>query len=166
MKKQNKYIGIIVLLGIIISGGVFYVFKNKIVSHFMPDIEQIGEIIIKVKNDTTYVSSSFSVKNKSFINIGIDSIWYKVTLFGKEYLQNHSYIGLTLKSYDVDTIDFAIKIPYVEIVNDLKIEKKKGDSASYSVDAYLQYSSLFGEVEIPINKSARIKIPQPPEISI
>ncbi len=166
MKKQIKYIGIIILLVIIIAVGVFFIFNKKIVSHFIPDVEQIGEIIIKVKNDTTYVSSKLSVKNKSIIKIEIDSIKYKVSLFEKTYLQNQKYLGLALHSDEVDTIDFSLKIPYAAIMNDLKVERKKGDSVSYSINVSLQYSTLFGKVEIPINKSAKIKIPQPPEISI
>jgi len=166
MKKQIKLIWIIIFSVITVAAGVFFIFKKKIVSHFIPDVEQIGEIMIKVKNDTTYVSSMLSVKNKSFIKIEIDSIKYKVSLFEKTYLRNQKYLGVSLNSYEADTIDFSIKIPYVAIMNDLKIARKKGDSTNYSISVSLQYSSLFGKVNIPINKSAKIKIPQQPEISI
>lgn len=166
MKNRIRNIILILFVIIIFAGTVIFIFRKKIVAHFIPNIEQIGEIHIKVKNDTTYVSSKLAVKNNSFLKIEIDSIKYKVSLFEKEYLNNQKFIGLVLPKYGTDTIDFSLKIPYVKIIKDLNVERKKGDSASYSINISLQYSTVFGKVEFPINKSAKIKIPQPPEINI
>lgn len=166
MKNRIRNIILILFVILIIAGTVIFIFRKKIVAHFIPNVEQIGEIYIKVKNDTTYIRSKLAVKNKSFLKIEIDSIKYKVSLFEKEYLKNQKFIGLVLHKYGMDTIDFSLKIPYKTILKDLSVERKKGDSASYSINISLQYSTVFGKVEIPINKSAKIKIPQPPEISI
>lgn len=166
MKNKFKYVGILTLVILIVTGVLIYVLRKQIVMHFIPDVEQVGEIQINVTNDTTYVNSKLALKNKSFLKIEIDSIKYKVSLFGKTYLQNQKYLGLALSGYELDTLDFALKIPYVAILKDLKAERKKGDSASYSINISLQYSTLFGKVEIPINKVSKIKIPQPPEINI
>jgi len=71
-----------------------------------------------------------------------------------------------LLSYDEDTINFSLKIPYLTILKDLKAERKKCDSANYSINVSLLYSTVFGKIEIPINHTAKLKIPQPPEINI
>jgi LEA14-like dessication related protein len=166
MKTKIKRLGIFILVIVIITGGVIFIFRARIIAHFIPAVEQIGVIDIKVKNDTSYISSKLAVKNKSFLKIEIDTIKYKVSLFDKTYLQRQKLIGLVLPAYGIDTLDFSIKIPYITILKDLRVERKKGDSASYSINISLQYSTLFGKVEIPISKSAKLKIPQPPEINI
>lgn len=166
MKNKFKHVGILILVILIVTGGLIYFLRKQIVMHFIPNVEQVGEININVTNDTTYVSSKLALKNKSFFKIEIDSIKYKVSLFGKTYLQNQKYLGVVLNGNELDTLDFSLKIPYVAILKDLKVERKKGDSASYSINISLQYSTFFGKVEIPINKEAKIKIPQPPEINI
>ena len=166
MKSIIKHISLFSLFLAIVAGGIILVFRTAIVKHFMPAVEQIGDIHIVVKNDTSYVSAILTVENKSFLKIGIDTLKYKVSLFDKTYLKNKKLIGLNLKAYGKDTINFSIKIPYVTILKDLKAERKKGDSASYSISVFLQYATIFGKAEFPINKSAKLKIPQPPEIMI
>ena len=96
MKKKLKYAGIIILALIIVAGGLIYFFRAKIIAHLIPDVEQIGAIDIKVKNDTLYVSSKLLVKNNTFLKIGIDTIKYKVSLFDKTYLQNQKF-QITIK---------------------------------------------------------------------
>lgn len=73
---------------------------------------------------------------------------------------------MTLYSGSKDTVDFSLKIPYKILIKDLKAERKKGDSASYSINVSLQYATFLGKEEKPINKSAKLKIPQPPDIEI
>lgn len=135
-------------------------------SHFVPTIEQIGNISIIIKNDSAIISSKLAIKNHSFIQIEIDTLKYKLSLFDKTYLQNTRFIGTSLKRYGTDTLDFSLKVPYITLLNDLKTERKKKDSASYNVNISVQYSTVFAKAEFPINKSARLKIPQPPEIEI
>lgn len=161
-----KLTAIIFVAILIVIGVVAYIYRKQIVAHFVPAVEQIGDIFINVKSDTTYVSSRLALKNKSCIKIKIDSIKYQVSLFDKVYLKNQKFIGLDLLAYGDDTIDFALKIPYLTILKDLKAERKKGDSANYSINVSLLYSSVFGNVEIPINHTAKLKIPQPPDINI
>jgi len=166
MKKKIKLIGVSLLIIAIIAVGLFFIFRVRIIAHFTPTVEQIGEIHINVKNDTTFVSSKLMVNNKSFLKIKIDTIKYKVSLFDKTYLQSQKFIGMVLRGYGKDTIDFSLNIPYITILKDLYAERKKGDSASYSIAISLQYSTVFGKAEFPINKSAKFKIPQPPELEI
>lgn len=166
MKNKFKIITIIIvaiLITIVVAG---YIFRKQIVSHFFPAVEQIGDIFINVKSDTTYVSSKLALKNKTFFKIKIDSIKYQVSLFDKIYLKSQNFIGLDLPAYGDDTIDLSLKIPYLTILKDLKVEREKSDSANYSINVSLLYSTVFGKVEIPINHSAKLKIPQPPEIRI
>jgi LEA14-like dessication related protein len=166
MKKIIKRISIIILVLTVIAGGAIFIFRAKIIAHYIPTVEQIGVIDIKVKNDTSYISSKLTIKNKSFLKIKIDTIKYNVTLFDNTYLQSQKFIGAVLSGYRTDTIDFSLKIPYVPILKGLSAERKKGDSTSYSITISLQYSTVFGKGEIPFSKSSKIKIPQPPEIDV
>lgn len=166
MKNKILYICVFILAIAVIAGGVVFIFRGKIVEHYLPVVEQIGDIHIKIKNDTSYINSKLTVKNKSFLKIKIDTIKYKISLFEKTYLQSQKFIGILLSSYGMDTIDFPLKIPYATILKDLRTERKKGDSASYTINIALQYSTVFGKAEIPINRSAKLKIPQPPELEI
>ncbi|MBI5539449.1 MAG: LEA type 2 family protein [Bacteroidia bacterium] len=166
MKNKIIITILIIIAFLLICGTVLFVFRKKIVEHFIPTVQQIGEIHVVVKNDTAYINSKLVVRNKSFYKIKIDSIKYKVSLFDKVYLNNQKYLGVALQAKGVDCINFSLKIPYKAILNDLSIERKKGDSVSYQINIFLQYSTVLGKVEIPIEKSALIKIPQPPEINI
>ena len=166
MKNKIKRISIFILVLVIIAGGVIYIFRAGIIAHYIPTIEQIGVINIKVKNDTTYINSKLTVKNNTFLKIKIDTLKYKISLFNKTYLQSHKFIGVVLHGNGKDTIDFSLKIPYNTILKDLNTERKKRDSTSCSINISLQYSTVFGKAEFSINKFMKIKIPQPPELEV
>jgi LEA14-like dessication related protein len=166
MKKALARIGIFILIITIVTGGCFFILRTSIINYFIPEVEQIGDINIKVKNDTSYISSKLVVKNGSFLKIEIDTLKYKISLFNKVYLQSEQFIGAVLPKHGKDTLDFSLKIPYLTILKDMKAERKKGDSASYSANISLQFSTLFGKAEIPINKTAKLKIPEPPELEV
>lgn len=166
MKKKLKYAGIIILALIIVAGGLIYIFRKRIIAHFIPAVEQIGTLEIKVKKDTFYISSKLLVKNKTFLKITIDTLKYKVSLFDKTYLHSQKFIGAVLHGHGSDTVGLALKIPYVAILKEVRAERKKSDSASYSIHVSFQFSTFLGTMEIPVNKSAKLKIPQPPEIEV
>src|ERR1035437_1447161 len=130
-KTKIKRIGIFIFVFIIIATIVVFIFRTKVIARFSPAVEQLGDIHIKVKNDTSYISSKLIVKNKSFLTIKVDTLKYKVSLFNKMYLQSQKFIGIVLRGYGKDTIDFSIKVPYLTILKDLKAERKRGDSTSY-----------------------------------
>jgi len=164
--KKLKIIGIVLLVFVLVAGGTFYIFRTQIKKHFIPTIQLEGDINIKVKNDTSYISAKVSVNNKTFLKIKIDTLKYTITLFDKVYMQSEKYINLTLQGYHKDTIDLSVKVPYMAIIKDLKEERKKEDSIDCSINIFLQYATFFGRSEKPINKSTKIKIPQPPELEI
>ena len=166
MKSTIKRISIFILSAIIVGAVIVFVFRERIAARFIPAVEQFGEMHIQVKNDTSYLSSKLIITNRSFLKINIDSLKYKIKLFGKTYLQNRKFIGVILRGNGKDTIDFSLKIPYLSILKDLRAEKKKTDSASYSINVALQYSTVFGNAEFPINRSAKLKIPEPPELEV
>jgi LEA14-like dessication related protein len=166
MKSKLARTGIVVLSIAIITTGIIIVFHNKIKAHFIPSVEQIGEIHVRVKDDTSYISTRLVVTNRSFLKIKIDTIKYKVGLFNKTYIQNNTSLAIVLPGHGKDSLDFSLKIPYASILKDLKAERKKEDSAGYSVNVFLQYSTSFWHSELPIAKSGKLKIPQPPELKI
>lgn len=166
MKKKLKYISIFLLVSTLIIAGVVFFFRHQLIKHYAPAVKEIGDISIVVKNDTSYVSAKLVVQNNSFLKIAIDTLDYKISLFNKTYLQNKISLGIQLPGFGSDTVDFSLKIPFVAILKDLKIEQKKGDSAGYSINVSLHYATILGKSSIPINKAAKLKIPQPPELKI
>jgi LEA14-like dessication related protein len=166
MNRTIKYLGISNLIIVGITIGIVYVFRIQIREYFTPTIEQIGDIRIVVKNDTSYVSAKLVVHNKLFIKIDIDTIDYKISFFEKTYLQSKNGLGIKLPSYGSDRFDFSIKIPLHTIIKDIKKERKRKDSTIYSVDISIQYSTIFGKAKIPVSRTAKIKIPHPPDLKI
>lgn len=165
MKKFFKVL-LYIFIVLIVLAGTAYFFREKIVVYFVPAVDQTGDIHIEVKNDTAYISSKLAIRNKSMFKIVIDTLKYRISLEDKTYLKNNKYVGVRLAAYASDTLDFSVKIPYKAILDDLKILRQRGDSASYSINIYLQYSTIFGKAEIPIKKKAKLKIPQPPELDV
>jgi LEA14-like dessication related protein len=166
MKKVKRKVSIVLII-IVVSVGLGYIFRKKLLAPFIPEVEQTSDIRIRIKNDTSFVSARLAVKNRSFLKIGIDTISYQVALSNKTYLQNTKSLGIQLPAFGSDTVDFSIKIPYVAILKDLKEERqKKTDSIGYSINITVGYSTIFGAAEMPVKKSAKLKIPQPPELEI
>jgi LEA14-like dessication related protein len=166
MKKILKISIFIFLALAAVCSASIYIFRSELIAHYAPEIEQVGEINIRVTNDTSFISSRITVLNRSFLSLQMDTLKYKVSLFEKTYLQNERSVGMKLKPGEKDTLDLSLKIPYTSLLKELKLQRKKGDSASYLVNVSLQYSTIFGRSVIPISKSARIKLPQPPEVEI
>ena len=166
MKTKVKHISIFVLALILVLGGIIFIFHDKIKAHFIPEVKQMGDILISVKNDTAFISSKLSIRNKSFLKIEADTIKYKVSLLDKTYLKNKKFIGVILLGNGADTIDFSLKVPYIAIIKDLKAQRKGGDSSSYTITVGLKCSTVLGSSEIAINKTTKFKLPQPPELEV
>ncbi|MBK7668249.1 MAG: LEA type 2 family protein [Sphingobacteriaceae bacterium] len=166
MKRKIKYLSLLAL-GLIVAFGIcVFVFKDKIVIHYRPEIKQVGTIYINMKGDTSYINSKLEIRNKSFIKIGLDTIKYKIALFDKTYLQSTEALGIKLPGYGKDTIDFLVKIPHRSLMHGIRTERKKGDSAGYQINVSLQISTPVWSGEIPFNKTAKLKIPTPPELEL
>ncbi len=166
MKNKTKPIVLSILIATIIAVGITYIFKSKITSGFIPDIEQSGPIFIKIIKDTAYVKSKLLLKNNTLLNIKIDSVHYKISIYNKTHLQNEQFLGIDLPPHGEDSIDLSIKVPYLTILNDFKNERKKSDSLTYSINVFLKYSTVFGKKEKLVNKQIKIKIPHPPEFIV
>jgi LEA14-like dessication related protein len=164
--KKLKRAGIVILVLLTLAACAGFIFRGRLIARFVPTVEQMGDIQIRIKNDTSYLSARLIVTNRLFLRIEIDTLRYKVGLFGKTYLQSEKSLGIKLPAYGSDTVEFSLKVPHAAIMKDLKAERKKEDSAAYALDISLQYSTLFGKSEVPIKRSAKLKIPQPPEIKI
>ncbi len=165
---KNKILGIFLVLFILLISlsGFIYFYRAKLIGHYLPHVEQIGDLEIKVEQDTSYIRSKLVITNNSFLKIGVDTLKYKVSVFDKIYLNSRNFIGLELPANGSDTIDFFLKIPYRRIIKDIREERKKSDSASYSIQVSLQYSTFLGRAELPISKESKLKIPQPPELEV
>ncbi|MBK9478743.1 MAG: hypothetical protein IPN99_07870 [Bacteroidetes bacterium] len=166
MKNKSARILLVVIIMLCMLGAGIYFFRVKLIANYIPGIEQIGKLEIKVDDDTSYIQTKLLITNNSAISIAVDPITYKISLFNKIYLDNKKYIGMKLPANGVDTIDFSLKIPYRIILQDLKKARKESDSASYSIFVSLQYSTLLGNSVLPIHKEAKLKLPQPPELEL
>ncbi|MBP7809199.1 MAG: hypothetical protein KA163_07905 [Bacteroidia bacterium] len=166
MKKAVKLISLFLLILIITAGIFVFVFRARIVTHYRPEIKQIGTIYINLKGDTSYICSKLEIRNKTFFKLGVDTIKYKIALFDKTYLQSTTFLGIQLPSFGKDTIDFMVKIPHKSLMRGIKTERKKADSAGYTINISLQISTPVWDGEIPFNKSAKLKIPTPPELKL
>ncbi len=163
---KTKHVLIIFLVLLILSGTILVIFKDRLIEHYKPDIEQLGTISVIMKNDTSYVRSALIVTNKLFFKIDVDSIKYKVEWFGKTYIKDEAFLGLELPANGSDTIPFSLKIPYVAIMHDFRKRGEKEDSVEYSVNMSLKYATRFWSAEKPINKTDRIRMPRPPEFKL
>ncbi len=166
MKKFIFRLLLAILVVIILAGAVLFFFKDRWIKDYTPTVEQIGEIDIRVRNDTSFVKTKMVIHNRSMIEISIDTMKYKVSMFDVNYLESVKFLDIHLPKYGDDTIDFDLKIPSGRILKDLKANRKMDDSASYEINVFLQYSTPLGKSAIPISKSSKIKLPQPPELEI
>lgn len=150
----------------LVLGSVLYFYRVRLLKHYSPTVHKVGNMKMSIINDTTFVTAKIAVKNNIFLKINIDTIKYKVSLFDKVYINDETFVGLVLPGNGSDTMGFILKIPHTIIMNDLKKERKRADSASYSIDVSIKYSSIFGDSEFPFVKSSKLKIPQAPKIEV
>lgn len=164
MKRRGKILFIFFLF-LIVGFGFLIKYRVAIVSQIVPIIES-DTINIIVKNDTAYASTKLIATNKSFLPLKIDSIKYKIGIYGEIYLHEEKFLGIYMPPFSKDTFAFDLKIPVTRILTDLREIRKKSQKANYSISVALQYSTIFGRIELPINRSAKFKLPPPPEIKI
>ena len=166
MKKRLGYFFLVLVALAGITAATLYFYRSSLITYFTPVVEQVGVIQIQMKGDSTYVRFKVTVTNKSFLKIGIDTLKYEVSLFGKPYLMNKRHMGLVLAGHSRDTVSLFLTIPHVAILKQLSDERKSEDSASYSINISIQCTTFLGRKAIPINRSAKLKIPQPPELQL
>ncbi len=166
MKKALKYISIFFLIFLLVFASSVFIFRSRIITHYRPEIKQVGIIYINIKGDTSYINSKLEIKSNVFFRINVDTIKYKIDLFEKTYLQSTEALGVQLPSYGRDTIDFLIKIPHRILMQNIKTERKTEDSAGYEINISLQASTPFWKGDIPFNRSAKLKMPTPPELEL
>lgn len=154
------------ILVTLVLGSVLYFYRVQLLKHYIPKVHKIGNVKMSIINDTTFVTAQIAIENNIFLQINIDTIKYTVSLFDKVYIKDETFVGLVLHGNESDTMDFLLKIPHTVIMKDLKNERKRADSASYSIDVSIKYSSIFGDSEFPFAKSSKLKIPQAPEIEV
>lgn len=166
MKKKVRYIllSVFILFAILIS--CVFIFKPQLISHYRPEIKQTGIIHINMLDDTTYINSKLEITSKTFFKLRVDTIKYKIVLFDQPLLQSTEFLGIQLPAFGKDTIDLLIKIPHRSLMHNIRTEGKKTDSTGYTINISLQLSTPFWRGEIPFNRSAKIKIPHPPELEL
>ena len=137
--KKIKRIGIVFLILVVVAAVGIYFFRRPIIRHFSPQIEQLGHIELRMIDDTTYVNTKLAIHNVTSLKIEIDTLSYVISLFDKVYLKNSTDINASMLSHGHDTIDFKFKIPHTELLKDAKKARTMDDSASYAIDASIQF---------------------------
>jgi LEA14-like dessication related protein len=166
MKKNIKKISVSMLVLLVILAGASFLFRNGIKTHFTPVVEQVGGIDVHIRNDTCFLSAMFSADNRTFLRISIDTVSYSLSFLNKTYLRNKVFIGEVLHGHRTDTMNFSLSVPYEELLNDIRAEKKKNDSASYTINITVRYTTHLGTSELFIARSGKLKLPTPPDIEI
>lgn len=162
MKKKI----LIILLILVTIATVLFIYRKKIIGNKTIVVEQVEQVKIKVENDSLYINVKLKIENISFIDIMIDSLAINASLSGKTCFEKRSSIHKNFESYSKDTVSFQIKLPYKQIMTDLRKESKSSDSAKFEISGYLMYSTLLGSGVYNLDKTFSIKIPQPPELNI
>jgi LEA14-like dessication related protein len=151
---------------LIISVGFAFIFRGDIITRFRPEIRQYGAVHINMTEDTTYIYSKLEITSRTCFKLKVDTIKYKVTLFDQPFLEKKDVLGIELPAFGKDTIGFKVKIPHKDLRRNIKAHQNKTDSAGYIINISLQISTPFWRGEIPFNKSARLKLPHPPELEL
>lgn len=162
MKNKIRAIGLFILL----ITAIIYFFRRQIIARLTPDAEQSGNVYVNVKKDTAYISTKLIIKNKAPININIDTIKYKVSMYNTIHLQGKQFLNIELPPYGKDSANIFLKVPYSAILEDFKEERNENDSAIYYINILVQYSTIFGKKERALNKQIKIKIPRPPKLIV
>lgn len=166
MRRKVKYIGLFLLVILVALGSCVFIFRKSIITHYRPEIKQSGIIHLNMMDDTTYINTKLEITSKTFFKLNIDTIKYQIVLFDQTFLQSTEFLGIVLPAFGKDTIDFSVKIPHRSLMHNIKAERKKTDSTGYAINISLQLSTPFWHGEIPFNKSAKLKIPHPPELEL
>lgn len=165
MKKIFKLLSIAVLLVIIGIAVLLFFFPEKLLYLFVPEIEQVSEIKAYVKKDTAYIDTRLVAKNGTFLTVKMDTLKYKISYNHINYFHDKKSLGLIIKRFDKDTFDFSFKIPYADILKDMK-SKHKGEHRDFISNLSLQFSTIFGKAELPLINSEKLSIPEPPELEV
>lgn len=161
-----KRIILIILFLLIIASIVIYFYRVQIVTRYVPKFEQQGEIQVKIIDDTIYIKSKISIRNKLFFRIELDSVSYNVRIRDKSYIKNQKIINMELNAYEKDTFSFSLGIPHKTIIKELKTERKYSDSTDFSISLILHFKTPMGNLDIPFTKSTKLKLPQFPIFKI
>ncbi len=112
-----KKIILLFLILILLASVVIYLYRIQIITKYVPEFEQEGEIRAKIIDDTIHLKSIISIRNKLFCSIKLDAVSYNVSIHHKSYLRGEKLIGKELEAYVKDTFSFSISIPYIFILN-------------------------------------------------
>jgi len=161
-----KKLFVFIILILLIIGILLIVYRREIIGNNTIVVKQVEQVKIKIEKDTLFVNFKLEIENTSFLDILIDSVVLNTSFLDKNCFQKKSHINKKFKSYSKDTIDFNLKIPYIQIMADLTSEKEKNDSALFVVSGYFNYSTILGSGVYNLNKTFKMKIPQPPEVKV
>ena len=166
MKTKLKRATLIVLLVFILATTAIFIFRKQIIEHFIPNVQQVGNIRIDVKNDTCYICPTLELSNETFLGLEIDTVRYDLSVFSNNYWNSSRSLNIELPPYGKDTLSFCIKIPYEDVLSDVEKERERGDSTWLSFCISIQLKTFFVEREIKIRRTRKIKIPRLPEIEV
>ncbi len=162
VKKTSIVLIIIVIIAIIIIN-VFN--PKKALTFVLPDLSHIAYIDAKVKGDSLFTKIDLLVQNRSFYNIEIDSIYYKIKFSDVLVAKGLIALDITQNKFEIDTVKLPINVPFKKIRKKIK-SIQESDSTTVDYEFYIIYNTIFGKMKIDYANSQRVEVPIPPEIKV
>jgi LEA14-like dessication related protein len=164
--KRPLLITLIVILVLAVCGIAYvYLFPKKWQNIFVPDVEQVENVSIRLSGDTAFAVLLLRLENKGPFKMHIDSLDYRVNFDTLRVLSKQQFINLEMQPGDRDTFHFPVSLPYKRIIA-RAAELKHRDSVDITSEIRIVYSTVFGRKVLPRKKTDRIPVPLPPKFEI
>ncbi len=142
-----------------------YLNPKKALKLILPDLNKIAYIDAKIKGDSLFTNIDLSVKNTSFYNLVIDSIYYKVKLSEELVAEELVSLDISQKKFETDTIRIPLNVPFIKIRKKIKSMQDR-DSTAVDLKFYVIYKTPFGKSRFDFQTTEKIAVPIPPEIKV
>jgi len=168
MKKRVK-IGILlfILLAIGIAGVILYYVYNpkKALNLILPNLNEINNIHIDLKNDKALANLAIVVQNKMPYKMVIDTIHFEIKLNGSKLAEETIAVELNQSKYDTDTVQLPIHLSVKKIQKVIGALEKL-DSTDLDLNFSIVYNTFLGKEKFHFKKKIRIACPVIPQIKI
>jgi LEA14-like dessication related protein len=147
---MKKYTRIYLPIILIFTAGIAYIAlrakqpDKHLINFVMPQLKKVETHIFDLSEQKAKIKIDATVYNPSPININIDSIYYTVSLEGKEIAQSKFSTPLTIPSQENTMLSFPADIKFKNLKPLLyQMENEKKDSADFHLKAKVFVNNSF-----------------------
>lgn len=164
-KLRIRRVILILLIGVIIGGVLYYVLNPKKALKFvLPAVSEINYIHVDLSRDSIVTELYVTVQNKMPYKITIDTVHFEIKINDNKAAEETLAVGVALSFRESDTLKVPINF------SKTGIKKMKNSITTDSVDLianfYVVYNTIFGKQKVYHTKEERIIAPQLPEIKV